>query len=295
MQIALIETFLSVVSNQNITQAANQLFVSQSTVSSRISQLEKELGVELFSRSKGARSIELTEHGTAFIPVAEKYLSVDREIAQFTAQDHSFSLTIAIPDSLNMLLFSPLYIKMMKSEPLFHLNISTHQSPEIYEIVNNHDADLGFVFYPYHYPNIITRPLFKEKMYIITSKTLYMENEDLHPSDLSVSDELFFAWNGEISHWHDYWWQSSSAALAQVDTVGLLIELIKSYPSWALCPESVISIFKDRDVFTVHSCLESIPPRTTYMLFRRDSEKSIKKQRFEMFLHEYLRSCGLCE
>ncbi len=171
----MIETCLSVVHNRNITQAANQLHVTQSTVSSRISHLEDELGVTLISRSKGFRSIELTESGEAFLPVAERSLSLDREIAEFNLFPHAYSLNVAIPDSLNIVIMAPLYEKMLADTPPLHLKISTHHSPEIYSLVENHEADIGFVFYPSRYSNVITKTIFNEEMYIITSTKLGVE------------------------------------------------------------------------------------------------------------------------
>ena len=67
-----IETFLTVVSCGNISAAANELFVTQSTVSTRIQQLEEELGAQLVIRSRGHRNIELTSYGQAFVPIASQ-------------------------------------------------------------------------------------------------------------------------------------------------------------------------------------------------------------------------------
>ena len=50
-----IETFLTVVSCGSITAAASALFVTQSTVTSRIQGLENEIGVTLLIRAKGHR------------------------------------------------------------------------------------------------------------------------------------------------------------------------------------------------------------------------------------------------
>ena len=49
-----IETFLTAVTYGSISAAAKYLYVSQSTISSRIQQLESELGVQLLIRQKGA-------------------------------------------------------------------------------------------------------------------------------------------------------------------------------------------------------------------------------------------------
>lgn len=57
----LLHYFLAVAREQNITKAAQSLFISQSTLSKQMMDLEKQLGRRLFIRGK--RKITLTEDG----------------------------------------------------------------------------------------------------------------------------------------------------------------------------------------------------------------------------------------
>ena len=57
----LLRYFLAVAREQNITRAAETLFVTQSTLSKQMMDLEKQLGKELFIRGK--RKLTLTEEG----------------------------------------------------------------------------------------------------------------------------------------------------------------------------------------------------------------------------------------
>ena len=57
----LLRYFLAVAREQNITKAAQSLFITQSTLSKQMMDLEKQLGKQLFVRGK--RSITLTEDG----------------------------------------------------------------------------------------------------------------------------------------------------------------------------------------------------------------------------------------
>lgn len=59
-----IETFVRVAQTQNFTEAARQLRVARSVVTTRIQQLEQYVGVPLFHRS--TRVVRLTEVGQAF-------------------------------------------------------------------------------------------------------------------------------------------------------------------------------------------------------------------------------------
>ena len=67
-----IHTFLRVAYCGSLTQAANELFVSQPTVTARLQQLEEEVGAVLIRRGKGVRALELTPQGKAFLPLAER-------------------------------------------------------------------------------------------------------------------------------------------------------------------------------------------------------------------------------
>ena len=59
-----LKVFMAVKSEQSFTKAARSLGISQPAVSQNIAELEKELGVALFSRSRG--EVTLTPAGISF-------------------------------------------------------------------------------------------------------------------------------------------------------------------------------------------------------------------------------------
>src|SRR5512137_2591980 len=65
MEIRQIQYFLSIVDTGSFSAAADEHYISQSSLSKMIISLEKELGVQLFDRSK--RRVSLTEAGNAFL------------------------------------------------------------------------------------------------------------------------------------------------------------------------------------------------------------------------------------
>ena len=69
MNIAAFQTFLAVVETGNLSKAAEQLHVTQSTVTTRLDVLEETLGQKLLVRSR--RGAELTKAGFAFQRHAE--------------------------------------------------------------------------------------------------------------------------------------------------------------------------------------------------------------------------------
>src|SRR5438876_11217381 len=69
-----LKAFLAVVRGGSVTAAADELIVTQPSVSSAIAALSKELGCELFERH--GRGIRLTEAGSAFAPYAADVLGL---------------------------------------------------------------------------------------------------------------------------------------------------------------------------------------------------------------------------
>ena len=59
-----IEVFLTAARHQNISKAAEELFISQPSLSKYISKMESEVGVALFRRTN--RGVVLTEQGEEF-------------------------------------------------------------------------------------------------------------------------------------------------------------------------------------------------------------------------------------
>ena len=64
-----IEAFLAVCRWKSITQAAEKLFICQSSLSVRLKNLENELGTELFLRKKGRHEVILTQSGKDFYEI----------------------------------------------------------------------------------------------------------------------------------------------------------------------------------------------------------------------------------
>ena len=74
MELRVLNYFLMVAREENITKAAQLLHVTQPTLSRQLMQLEEELGVKLFQRSN--HSITLTEEGMLLRRRAQELISL---------------------------------------------------------------------------------------------------------------------------------------------------------------------------------------------------------------------------
>ena len=73
MDINQLNCFISVAQTLNFSEAARRNYVSQSTVSRYISDLEKEFGVKLFTRSH--RDVIITSEGKILLTYAQEIVS----------------------------------------------------------------------------------------------------------------------------------------------------------------------------------------------------------------------------
>ena len=107
MELRVLEYFIAIVDHKSITQAAHSLYISQSTLSRQIADLENQLGVTLFER--GRRKISLTEDGDFLYQRAKEIvqLASDTEVNLLSGQTLSGTLRIGIGEgSVNELILS---------------------------------------------------------------------------------------------------------------------------------------------------------------------------------------------
>lgn len=86
MEIRVLQYFMAVAKHENITKAAEELHLTQPTLSRQLTDLEEELGVQLLVRGK--RKTQLTEAGLMFKTRAQEILSLtEKTKEQFAKLD----------------------------------------------------------------------------------------------------------------------------------------------------------------------------------------------------------------
>ena len=293
MDLADIEMFLSIVNTKSISKTADTLFLSQPTVSHRLKLLEKELNCSLILRSKGFKQIELTPEGVDFIPIAERMVSLYKETRFLQSRRERTPLTIGCTDSVNVALLAPFYRQLILDGASLELNIRTHQSSELYGILDAHDIDLAFVYYQLYYKNILCERIFEEQMYLVQSSNPAVKKPLVHTEELDPTKELFLKWDDSYQLWHDQWLTNYAHPCLSADTITVLSKMWDPGEQyWIIAPESVIHELYSNHALYV-SRLENPPPnRCCYKIKHRTpfvaNEKAMNY--FEKSLSEYLKN-----
>ena len=265
-----IQTFLRVVCCSSLTQAANELFVSQPTVTARLQQLEEEVGAVLIRRGKGVRALELTPQGMAFLPLAQRWAALETETNQFCTHSVQLPLSIACLDSVNLYVLRPLFRELTRQHPELRLNIRTHQSHEIFSLVEAHEVDFGFSYMLSRYHNVTCHRLFSEPLVLITGTDTELTENAVDYRGLNPALEIYVSWSEEFDLWHNDCWSPLIQPLVQADLASMIPLYLDHPGSWAICPISAARAFQQQGTpIRLWKSLQPLPRRTCYLLTHR--------------------------
>lgn len=130
----------------SMNKAAQNLFVSQSAISSAIKELEEELGISIFVRSN--RGISLTEEGQEFIAKIHPLLLQAKEVSLFYSgkngpiNNHLYISTQRYP------FCAKAFVEFLKkqNDPFFRYGFKECPMGKVIEEVHNGKSDLGIIF-----------------------------------------------------------------------------------------------------------------------------------------------------
>jgi DNA-binding transcriptional LysR family regulator len=149
MKIEQIIYFVKIARTQSITKAAEQLHISQPAISVAVSDLEAELGIKLFNRSR--QGTMLTESGKRLLVEAEKVLQAWENLkTQANVEGHSMrgGLSLSVVPSLNYS-FVPRLVQSFKEQfPLIDISLYGGGSDLVIKDVLSGKAQIGFITNP---------------------------------------------------------------------------------------------------------------------------------------------------
>jgi LysR family transcriptional regulator, low CO2-responsive transcriptional regulator len=162
--------FLATVRGGSVTAAADELVVTQPSVSSAIAALGRELGCELFERA--GRGIRLTEAGTAFRPFAADVVGLleeGRHAAREAAALAARRLRIAAVTTAAESFVPPLMREFALRHPDIELALDVGNREYVFERVSSHLADVAISGKPPGDARLVAEPLLENQIACITS------------------------------------------------------------------------------------------------------------------------------
>lgn len=142
----LYKIFYFAAKNLNYSKAAEELFVSQSSISQSIKNLETALNIKLFYRS--GRNIKLTQEGEAlFNHVEQAYhlLEMGEKNIQAYQSLEEGQIKIGASDTITKFILIPFIKSFHKMYPKIKLHIINRPSPRCMDLLQKGEIDIGLI------------------------------------------------------------------------------------------------------------------------------------------------------
>ena len=165
-----LRAFLAVVRGGSVTAAAEELVVTQPSVSAAVGALSREVGCELLERA--GRGVRLTPAGTAFVPYAQDIaglLDAGRRAAREATETAARSLRIAaVPTAAES--FVPALMRAFgEAHPDAELSLVVGNNEEVLGRVLSHDDDVAISGRPPSSERLIANPFLQNAIVCITA------------------------------------------------------------------------------------------------------------------------------
>ena len=145
--LALLRTFLAVATGLSFTRAAEQLGLSQPTVSQHIRRLEDSVGRQLVSRD--TRTVALTDNGEAMAGFARTIIAAnDDAVSYFTGSAMTGRLRFGAADELALSELPTILREFRQLYPRINLELTVTQSATLVRRLASNHLDLIFINQP---------------------------------------------------------------------------------------------------------------------------------------------------
>lgn len=186
LELRVLNYFLTVAREENITKAAELLHMTQPTLSRQIRGLEEELNVKLLKR--GSHHVSLTGEGLLLRRYAQDIL----ELAEKTKQDFVGSRTLAgnirigCGDTQNMAVLADWMAKFHRQYPLITFQIQSKTADVVQEQIENGLLDMGMLMDPVDVRKyeVLRMPLVEQWGVLVSENSPLTRKSSIKPEDL---------------------------------------------------------------------------------------------------------------
>ena len=289
MELRVLQYFLTVAREGNITRAASLMHITQPTLSRQLMQMEEELGVKLFRRGK--HNILLTEEGMLLRRRAQEIVDLKEKTTKelmHGEEEVSGEISIGCGETKNMRPLSEMMASFHQKYPDVNFNIYTAIADDVKERLENGILDMGLLLEPveiskYHY---VRMPL-KEKWQVLMRRDSQLaEKQKITPKDLT-GVPLIMAKRQSVRNELENWFGYDREKLRIVSTCNL------SHYNQSVMVESGIGVALVME-FSCNQdtlCLRPFDPKIEsgcVLVWKKNLTLSPVVQRFIEYVKEYL-------
>lgn len=245
MDIKTIETFVRVTELKSFTKTAEEMNYVQSTVTMQIKQLEKELGYPLFDRI--GKRVSLTALGSEFLKYAYEIMHAMEKAEALNGinEDIGGTLRVGVSESLLIGVLTDLLPTFKKRYKNLNISIKTGHTTELLEELHQNRLDMIYIS-----KSLNTDPDLKccykreEELIFIASSESALCNKKKIPFNELMTNEFLVTEKEGICYGRllqlAAQYNASVYDSVEIDSVAVIIELVKSGVGLAFLPEYAV-------------------------------------------------------
>lgn len=161
-----LEVFAEVLKSGSTTQASVMLALSQSAVSAALTDLEGQLGVQLFDRV--GKRLVVNEHGRLLYPRALALLEQTTEIEQLFREDNG-AIRVYASSTIGNYILPAMIARYRQDFPDLPLELSVGNSQDVINAVLDFRVDIGLIEGPCHSTEIISEPWLEDELVVFAA------------------------------------------------------------------------------------------------------------------------------
>jgi len=164
-----LRVFVAVSQQQSITHAAKHLFLTKAAVSMALSELENQLGQQLFDRTNNR--LHLNSYGQRLLPVADELLHRAASIDTLFQQSGQLigELAIGASETIGNQICPWLIAQFRQQTAHTQQTLHISNSAKIAEMILHYQLDMGLIEGDVNHNDIETIPWIKDEMCIIAA------------------------------------------------------------------------------------------------------------------------------
>ncbi len=252
MDLGDLEIFRSVVQAGGVTRAAEKLNRVQSNVTTRVRQLEADLGVQLFIRER--KRLHLTSEGKLLLDYAERLLDLAREAREGVrdAKPRGLLRLGAMESTASVRLPVPMN-EYMSRYPEVTLELRTDSPRILATAVREGELDAALVAEPIADAPFEKIPMYDEELVIIAGAS---HPPIKSPRDLKGRNVLAFEVGCPYRQFMDDWFASSgemSDRIIEMSSYHAMLGCAVAGMGISMVPRIVLKTFPDVKLLSVHA------------------------------------------
>lgn len=228
------EILLELHKTKNISKAADNLYVSQPSLTYRIKQLEKKINYPIIIR--GAKGIDFTNEGEMLIDyVIHQQSQYEEFINSLHQRGHEISgtLKLGVSGMYARYALPNILANFHKLYPKVEIDLITGWSSEINKMITNEQVHVGIIRGNYN-PIGERILLLRDQIYLVSSHNITLEDLPLIPAIAYTTDT-------SLKTTIDQWWKDNFRRPQKIsmytDRSDTCLEMVLSGLGYAILPE----------------------------------------------------------